>query len=116
MQPKKPLKPTPVSKGPYEKRGGIPREKFPYFLKRGPLSIPWSRQMGSRQQKALGEKLLKERFPRQTYGSDISGREIQREINKIIRYDLPRAKTNAERIAIKQGIARLEEVKKRAGL
>jgi hypothetical protein len=114
-KPTPPPKPAPISKGPYEKRGGIPREKFSGFFKRGPLSIPWSRQMGSMRQKTLGEKLLKERFPRQIYGSDISGREIEREIKKL-RYALPKAKTGTEQREIREAIARLEEAKKRAGL
>jgi len=115
MQPRKPLKPTLPPKGPWEKRGGVPREKFPGFFKRGPLSIPWSRQMSSSQQKTLAEKLLKERFPRQTYGADIQGWEIQREVKRL-KNALPRAKTGAEQNTIRQAIARLEEAKKRAGL
>ena len=111
----KPLKPAPVSKGPFEKRGGIPREKFPGFFKKGPYSIPWSRGMSSGKQKQMGERLLKERLPRATYGLDIQGPEIQREITKL-KYAFPKAKTKAEQDSIRQDIVRLEEAKKRAGL
>jgi len=106
-------KPAPVPKGPYEKRGGIPRVKFPRFTRQGPFSIPYSRQRSFIQRKALGKE-LSERFP-PYYGSDISGSEIRREIKKL-RYGLPRVKTGAERAAILEKIARLDEVIKRAGL
>ncbi|PIV65018.1 MAG: hypothetical protein COZ90_00440 [Candidatus Nealsonbacteria bacterium CG_4_8_14_3_um_filter_37_36] len=113
-KPTPPPKPAPISKGPYEKRGGIPREKFPYFLKKGPSSIPWSRNVKSRQLGAMGEKLLKERFP-SYYGRELSGSEIQREIGKL-KNAFPRAKTGTEQNTIREAIARLEEAKKRAGL
>lgn len=110
----KPSKPAPVQKGPFEKQGGIPREKFPGFFKKGPYSIPWSRQVGSRQQKALGEKLLK-RFPQATYGLDISGPEMQRELGRL-RQARFNAKTKVEQDTLTQDIVRLENAKKRAGL
>jgi len=108
----KPSKPVP--KGPWEKRGGIPRGKFPGLFRRGPLSMPWSRQRSPSQRKTLGEKILKERFP-SYYGPDIQRPEIQREIRKL-RYALPKAKTGAEQKAIRETIVRLEEAMKRAGL
>ncbi len=111
----KPLKPVPVSKGPFEKRGGIPREKFTGFFEKGPFSMPWSREMSSGKQKQVGERLLKERLPRATYDSDISGGEIQREIRRL-RDARFRAKTKAEQDSLMQDIVRLEDVKKRAGL
>lgn len=114
MQPQKPSKPVPPPKGPYEKRGGIPREKFSEFLKKGPYSIPWSRDRSREQLKKLGEKILKERLPG-FYGRDISGSEIQREINRL-KIARGGAKTEAERNALQEQIVRLEEAKKRAGL
>jgi len=111
----KPLKPVPVPKGPFEKRGGIPREKFPGFFKKGPYSIPWSRGISSGKQKQMGERLLKERLPRTTYGPDISGGEIQREIRRL-RDARFRAKTKVEQDSLMQDIVRLEDAKKRAGL
>ena len=111
----KPLKPAPISKGPFEKRGGIPREKFPGFFKKGPYSIPWSRGISSGKQKQMGERLLKERLPRTTYGSEISGREIQRELRRL-REARFRAKTKVEKDSLMQDIVRLEDAKKRAGL
>jgi len=114
MQPQKPSKPVPVPKGPFEKRGGIPRGKFKEFFKKGPCSIPWSRNVKFSQRGVIGEKMLKERFP-SYYGSDLSGSEIQREITKL-KYAFPKAKTRAEQDSIRQDIVRLEETKKRAGL
>ncbi len=111
----KPLKPVPVPKGPFEKRGGIPREKFTGFFKKGPYSIPWSREISSGKQKQMGERLLKERLPRTPYGPDISGGEIQKEIRRL-RDARFRAKTKAEQDSLMQDIVRLEDTKKRAGL
>jgi hypothetical protein len=112
-KPTPPPKPAPISKGPYEKRGGIPRGKLPGFIRQGPPSIPWSRQRSFVQRKALGEELLK-RFP-PYYGSDLSRSEIDREIRKL-KIDLSRAKTAAEQNKFREMITRLEESKKRAGL
>jgi len=118
MQPPKPKTPQkPASlppKGPYEKRGGIPREEFSEFLKKGSYSMPWSRKRGGEQLKRLGEKMLKERFPGY-YGRDISGSEIQREIDEL-KTDKNRLKTKVEQDALQEQIVRLEEAKKRAGL
>lgn len=110
----KPLEPVPAPKGPYEKRGGIPRRKFARFFKGGPFSMPWSRNVKFSQRGVIGEKILKERFP-SYYGSDISGSEIHREVKKL-RIAFRRAKTRAEQDAIRHTIVRLEEAKKRAGL
>jgi len=71
--------------------------------------------VGFKQRGALGEKLLKERFPYQKYSLDISGREIDREIKKL-REEKLRTKTQAEKNTLAQNMARLEEAKKRAGL
>jgi len=110
--PEKKPTPPPKEKGPFEGRGGIPRAKFNSFFKKGPYSIPWSRSRNREQLKKMGKEMLGKRF-HNYYGGDISGSEIQREILKL-RRTVP--KTGAERNALQEQIARLEEVKKRAGL
>ena len=111
-KPGRKLTPPPKAKGPFEKRGGIPRADFKRFFKKGPYSLPWSKGRSQEQLKKMGKGILEKRF-RGYYGSDISGSEIQREILKL-RRTVP--KTGAERAALQEQIARLEEVKKRAGL
>ena len=108
----KPLKPAPVSKGPFEKRGGIPRKEFPQFFKKGPYSIPWSKGRSKEQLGKMGEKILKERFP-SYYGRDINAGEIQKEIDRIKR---TAPKTRVEGNELQEKIVRLEEAKRRAGL
>jgi len=113
MQPQKPSKPAPSPpKGPYEKRGGIPRKEFAQLFKKGPFSIPYSRDRSKEELKQLGGKILKERFP-SFYGRDISRTEIQREIDRLKR---TAPKTEVESNARRETINRLEDVKKRAGL
>ena len=118
--PPRPLKPTPKTapkpapKGPWEKRGSIPREKLPYLFEKGPYSLPYSRGKGRIPLRQMGRELAK-KFP-SFYGREISGKEIEREISRIKRFDLPRAKTQSEKNKIRETIARWEEAKKRAGL
>lgn len=110
----KPSEPVSVPKGPFEKRGGIPREKFSGLFKKGPYSLPWSRGKGKERLKKMGEEVLRERFPGY-YGGDISGSEIQREVGRL-KVARGTARTQAERDRFQEQIVRLEEVKKRAGL
>jgi len=111
-RPEKKSTPPPKEKGPFEKRGSIPRLKFPELFRRGSYSIPWSRGRSKGQLRKMGKEILKERFPNY-YGGDISGSEIQREIYKLKR-TVP--KTGTERNELREQIARLEDAKKRAGL
>lgn len=104
--------PPPAPKGPYEKRGGIPRKDFPFLFEKGPFSMPWSRNRGKEQLKKMGKDVLNSKFP-SYYGSDISGKEIQMEIDKL-RRSAP--KTKAEADARQETITRLEDARKRAGL
>jgi len=108
----KPSKPVP--KGPWEGRGSIPRGKWGTFFRGGPSSIFGSRQTTPMQRKALGKKILDTRFPRSTYGAEISGSEMERERRRL-ELERMRAKTGAEKKAISAMIARLGEAKKRAG-
>lgn len=109
---KTPPPPPPPPKSPYEKRGGIPRKDFPLLFEKGPFSIPWSRNRGKQELKKMGGKALKDKFPG-FYGPDISGKEIQREIDKLKK---TAPQTQAERNNRQEIIARLEDARKRAGL
>jgi len=67
--PPRPLKPTPkpapkpAPKGPWEKRGSIPREKLPYLFEKGPYSLPYSRGKGRIPLRQMGRELAKNIHP-----------------------------------------------------